>query len=93
MNCNEDLKLAGKVYPRTCETCGLGPCKNKELTFTKVKEIMKNLVVFDNEEGKCVEIYWSKGETLTGIHIPGCGGDARVFVNEKGKIRGIMFPK
>lgn len=25
--CNEDLRIAGKAYPRTCAKCGLGPCK------------------------------------------------------------------
>lgn len=27
--CNEVLRMAGKVYPRTCKACGLGPCKWK----------------------------------------------------------------
>jgi hypothetical protein len=25
--CTEDLRKAGKAYPRTCAECGLGPCK------------------------------------------------------------------
>jgi len=25
--CQQDLRLAGKAYPRTCADCGLGPCK------------------------------------------------------------------
>lgn len=25
--CTQDLRKAGVVYPRTCEECGLGPCK------------------------------------------------------------------
>jgi len=25
--CTEDLRRAGKAYPRTCPECGLGPCK------------------------------------------------------------------
>lgn len=25
--CNEDLRLEGKPYPRSCADCGLGPCK------------------------------------------------------------------
>lgn len=27
MACNKDLQKDGKAYPRTCEDCGLGPCK------------------------------------------------------------------
>lgn len=26
--CNEDLRSKGRVYPRTCALCGLGPCRN-----------------------------------------------------------------
>jgi hypothetical protein len=28
MACSKQLQLAGSAYPRTCEDCGLGPCKN-----------------------------------------------------------------
>lgn len=28
-NCQQALRLQGKPYPRTCEVCGLGPCKDK----------------------------------------------------------------
>ena len=27
LTCNEDRKLAGLAYPRTCAQCGLGPCR------------------------------------------------------------------
>ncbi len=27
--CNEDRKDANKGYPRTCEICGLGPCRKR----------------------------------------------------------------
>lgn len=26
-NCTYELRKTGKVYPRTCEVCGLGPCQ------------------------------------------------------------------
>jgi len=26
-NCSNHLRLAGKAYPRTCQVCGLGPCR------------------------------------------------------------------
>ena len=29
MACQQDLRAAGKAYPRTCEDCGLGPCKKR----------------------------------------------------------------
>jgi hypothetical protein len=29
VSCNEDLIQKGSAYPRTCEDCGLGPCKKK----------------------------------------------------------------
>ncbi len=25
--CNQELKMLGKAYPRTCHVCGFGPCK------------------------------------------------------------------
>ena len=28
MSCQQVLMTLGKPYPRTCEDCGLGPCKN-----------------------------------------------------------------
>jgi len=28
MTCQKDLMALGKPYPRTCQDCGLGPCKN-----------------------------------------------------------------
>lgn len=31
--CQQDLKAAGKSYPRTCQKCGLGPCRD-HLTST-----------------------------------------------------------
>lgn len=28
-NCSEELRKEGKAYPRTCASCGFGPCRNK----------------------------------------------------------------
>lgn len=32
--CNQTLKAQGKVYPRTCQKCGLGPCVGDSLLAT-----------------------------------------------------------
>jgi len=31
--CSTLLRLAGKPYPRTCKVCGLGPCKNTDVSL------------------------------------------------------------
>jgi hypothetical protein len=31
MTCQEELRLAGEPYPRTCAECGLGPCREKQV--------------------------------------------------------------
>ena len=37
MNCQKELKAAGKPYPRTCPFCLLGPClKGHEVAVYKV---------------------------------------------------------
>lgn len=28
MTCQQELRRQGKPYPRTCQDCGLGPCKH-----------------------------------------------------------------
>lgn len=30
MTCSEVLREQGKAYPRTCQGCGLGPCKRRK---------------------------------------------------------------
>lgn len=32
MACNKDLQAEGKVYPRTCADCALGPCTKYPMT-------------------------------------------------------------
>jgi hypothetical protein len=39
MTCQKDLIALGKPYPRTCEHCGLGPCKHIiDNRFTNVSD-------------------------------------------------------
>ena len=30
-DCQQELRAAGKPYPRTCQLCGLGPCKERPI--------------------------------------------------------------
>lgn len=36
MICQNELRVAGKAYPRTCPRCGLGPCNSGWLEKIKV---------------------------------------------------------
>lgn len=44
MTCQQELRAAGSPYPRTCQDCGLGPCKRApqrpaaDVTALKVAE-------------------------------------------------------
>lgn len=36
MTCQQELRAAGQPYPRTCQDCGLGPCKRQGAATTVV---------------------------------------------------------
>lgn len=48
--CQQDLRNAGKPYPRTCLLCGLGPCqKYPKMSDITAKVVMKTPVHPDVE--------------------------------------------
>jgi hypothetical protein len=58
MTCQKILQAQNKPYPRTCEECGLGPCKQQEL----LKEVLSKQWVCSN----CMEWLGIKESYLLG---------------------------
>jgi hypothetical protein len=65
MACNKQLQCEGKAYPRTCNECGLGPCKHGAF---KVEEVTHHKKCYGRE------YFVFEWGTVTHPGVWACGG-------------------
>ena len=66
--CTEDLRKAGKTYPRTCAECGLGPCKRYPKIPSYVAE--ENRVLYYCHPREMPELFLTVYPTKDCIRTP-----------------------
>lgn len=65
MSCNEALRLAGYVTPRTCSDCGLGPCPQiiRSNRINQADEALPHALVWVERE-RCADIFVTAAEQI-----------------------------
>ena len=90
MSCNNELRGAGKPYPRTCVDCGLGPCKKSVVDLIMYGASFSVVNEGRSERVDPADVYKDNVVRFTGVTKLDLDPD--VLLNEAiGKLKGAII--
>jgi hypothetical protein len=80
--CTNTLRAAGEYYPRSCEECGLGPCKSSLAQMVKLDQVI-------TQRDMIRHVFLANGFTIKPGQPRGCDEACRQVCTEGGTLPAV----